>query len=167
MNLLYAPWRDCYTKKIRTSQEDKGDVCIFCQHVEHPEKDEEHLVLGRYEHHYIVMNKYPYNAGHLLIIPYKHKSYLHELSLEVLAEQAQLVAYASKQLMLALKNEGFNIGMNMGKFSGAGIPEHLHAHIVPRWPGDTNFLLTVCDTKQISIDMLTLYKHLSPFFEKE
>ncbi len=165
MKLLYAPWRDCYTKKIKEPASSNDEKCVFCHHAQHPENDEQGLVLGRYKHHYIVMNKYPYNAGHLLIIPYEHKAYLHELSPEILAEQMQLVAFASKQLMAALKNDGLNIGMNIGRVGGAGIPEHLHMHIVPRWAGDTNFLLTICDTKQISVDMITLYKHLQNFFD--
>ena len=165
MKLLYAPWRDCYTKKLQgKDSQEKQPVCVFCHYAQDTSNDNENLILGRYTYHFIVMNKYPYNAGHLLIVPYAHCDNLELLSKEAITECAVLTQKAATLLTTHLKNEGTNIGLNLGKAAGAGIPDHIHTHILPRWIGDTNFLPTLCDTKQISIDMKTMYDTLKPHF---
>ncbi len=169
MNLLYAPWRDSYTKKVKDKDGvHKEGECVFCQlgRGDSADDDKESLVLGRYRHHYVVMNKYPYNAGHLLVVPFKHCAQLSDLLPEAIVEHMILVAKVVELLTESLKCEGINMGMNIGRIAGAGIPDHIHMHIVPRWGGDTNFLPIVCDTKQISVDMVSLYTRLKEAFKK-
>jgi ATP adenylyltransferase len=159
MDILYAPWRTPYTKKAT----ENSDQCVFCQQPK-DNNDDQYLILSRYQFHYIIMNKYPYNAGHLLIVPFEHVDTLSLLSKEALHELIELTEISITILDKVLKNHGTNVGINLGKASGAGIPEHIHTHIVPRWTGDTNFMPVIADTKQISIDMITMFAELKPRF---
>jgi ATP adenylyltransferase len=114
----------------------------------------------------VMLNRFPYNAGHLLILPYAHKAGLNELSKEDRQELTELTNASIEIVKRELTCDGVNIGANLGKAAGAGIPSHLHMHILPRFLGDTNFLPTLADTKQISFDLGKIYTRLKPHFEQ-
>ncbi len=159
MDILNAPWRQKYVEQTHKPRTE----CVFCEILKQ-DTDQENLVLGRYKHNAVLMNKYPYNAGHLLIIPLDHIDTLEGLTPEARAEMMELASAATGIIGKLFKNQGTNIGINMGKAAGAGIPEHLHTHVVPRWHGDTNFLPVIAGTKQISVDMAEMYQQLKPLF---
>lgn len=165
MNILYAPWRDKYAKDVSKNKttDVTANECIFCaQNNEY--KDEEHFILARFKYHLVMLNLYPYNAGHLLILPIAHIANLHEMSKDARVELIELTNASITILKTVTKAEGFNIGVNLGKAAGAGIPAHFHQHIVPRWLSDTNFLPIIAQTKQISINLIDLYNQLKPHF---
>lgn len=139
---LHAPWRMEYIKKTGKPM----DGCIFC---EKPcqNVDNENCLIYRGEHCFIILNAFPYNSGHLMVIPYQHASDLAELPPEALLEMMQLATLATKALKRVMNPDGFNLGMNLGHAAGAGIAEHLHLHVVPRWVGDTNFMTVVANTR--------------------
>ncbi|HRN78470.1 MAG TPA: HIT domain-containing protein [Candidatus Dependentiae bacterium] len=166
MNHLYAPWRSEYSAsvahaKLETTTEKD---CVFCNHLQ-DNADEKHFILKRFKHTFVLLNRYPYNAGHLLILPYQHIATLPELSLEARTELMEVAAHCYTIVKQVLSADGVNMGINFGKAAGAGIPAHLHQHVLPRWFGDTNFLPTLSDTKQISFDLNEVYKKLKPSFE--
>ncbi len=162
MDILYAPWREKYTEKI-TSNMDLNE-CVFCK-INEENLDEKNFVLSRSEHSIILLNLYPYNAGHILVIPKKHTSNIEDLSD---CERNDLFLQTSKsasKLKVILGAQGLNIGLNLGKAAGAGIPEHLHVHCLPRFAGDTNFLPILCNTKQVSFDLVAIYNKLKAHFK--
>ena len=132
---LHAPWRMEYVEQ--TGQ--PSCECIFCAKPQQ-ESDEANLIIHRGTHNFIILNAFPYNNGHLMIIPYQHISVFTELTYESLQEMMQLAQLAVAALQRAMRPDGFNLGMNIGRTAGGGIAEHLHLHIVPRWNGDTNFM---------------------------
>jgi len=124
--------------------------CVFCQKLtDGPDQDEENYVLLRAQHTFAVMNIYPYNNGHLLILPYEHVSRLEDLLPEAQAEMMHMVSYFSRLIREAMKPDGFNVGINVGKAAGAGIDDHIHIHVVPRWLGDTNFMPVIAEMRVI------------------
>lgn len=139
MKSLWAPWRIDYIKG------EKEDGCIFCNKPK-DDNDKENLILYRGKTGYIIMNRYPYSNGHLMAVPYKHTSEIKDLGSE---ERRELMDLTSKciDILGAFDAEGFNVGLNMGRAGGAGIEEHLHFHIVPRWSGDTNFMPVISDVR--------------------
>jgi ATP adenylyltransferase len=156
---LWAPWRIKYVQGLT---EPKG--CFICQSVRSPQDDSKNLVLWRTDKSIVILNRFPYNNGHLLIAPVRHIGDLQEASGEELAEMIKLVRESQKALSLAIKPHGFNVGMNFGRCAGAGLPAHLHIHVVPRWDGDTNFMTVCSDTDVISqslIELLDLLKQVS------
>jgi ATP adenylyltransferase len=161
MDTLHAPWREQYVDETHKPKK----TCIFCENTKEDD-DQNNLILGRYEYNFIVMNKYPYNAGHLLVIPFEHIDSIEQLNTEASNEMMRLIKSSTEILRKELKNNGTNIGINMGKASGAGIPGHLHTHILPRWLGDTNFLPVLAGAKQVSSDITKMYKRLKPLFDK-
>ncbi len=168
MNILYAPWREEYTNATAhgpKGQEGVGpENCVFCPRFSQT-NDEENFILARYQYTCIMLNRYPYNSGHLLILPFEHNGALEDLSIETQKELIQLISHSTVILKKELKAQGINVGINLGKAAGAGIPSHLHVHVLPRWFGDTNFLPTLSETKQVSSDLGKLYKDLSPKFK--
>ncbi|MBN1391817.1 MAG: HIT domain-containing protein [Sedimentisphaerales bacterium] len=152
---LWAPWRVEYIQGLNKS----GD-CFICQDLKEPQDDGKNLVLWRSEHCIVVLNRFPYNNGHLLIAPGRHISDLEEATDEELLELTKLVRETKKALTLVLKPHGFNVGMNFGRCSGAGLPGHLHIHIVPRWDGDTNFMNVCTDTNVVSQSLTELLGRL-------
>lgn len=164
MKHLYAPWRSEYSQSVaQTKQEHTSEEhCTFC--IKLKDDNEEHFILRRFEHNVVLLNLYPYNAGHLLILPYEHVSTLSELSKAARAELMELTTHSTTILKEILKAHGINIGLNLGRAAGAGIPSHLHMHVLPRFTGDTNFLPILADTKQISFDLKDIYKKLKPSF---
>jgi ATP adenylyltransferase len=163
MKQLFSPWRSDYTEHNgRSKQEDATeDECVFCIQLK-SNKDVEYLILKRHKHHAVMLNKYPYNAGHLLILPYAHIADLHGLEQAAHHELIDLVAAYSALLKTKLNADGLNVGFNIGKAAGAGIPSHMHTHILPRFYGDTNFLPTLANTKNIPFDLNELYTRLKP-----
>lgn len=153
MEYLWAPWRMEYIVEV-----EKGG-CIFCQKQE--EKDDEaNFVLYRGKSNLIILNLFPYNPGHLLVAPYRHIPRLEDLTDEELAEHFNMVRKSVKLLTEVLKPTGFNIGLNIGKISGAGLEEHIHTHIVPRWQGDTSFMPVVSNTKVVPEALKATYQKL-------
>jgi diadenosine tetraphosphate (Ap4A) HIT family hydrolase len=158
MENLYAPWRNDYVRG-----KEKGG-CVFCDISAHPEKDDEHTVLYRDEICFAVMNKYPYTPGHFMIIPH-----LHTDSLEALPpEHWQHIALLAQKGVAALKEEfhtnSVNIGMNLGDAAGAGIAEHIHLHLLPRWHKDTNFITVIGDARIYSVDFGEIYRRVKSAF---
>jgi ATP adenylyltransferase len=142
MDRLWAPWRIEYIKKP------KERACILCEIPKKSEKyDRENLLLYRGDKGYIVLNRYPYNNGHLMIVPYRHVQDLLDLDDNEIQELMHLTKLSIKIIRNEMKPEGFNIGINIGSAAGAGIEEHIHIHIVPRWIGDTNFMPIIANTK--------------------
>ena len=153
MNYMYAPWRDAYFS-------DKPEGCVFCNISEHPERDIEHHVLYRDEHCFIVMNRYPYSPGHFMVIPHYHTDAIEELEPAVWLHLSSIVQRCVKMLKVGIGAQGVNLGMNLGKSGGAGIAEHIHYHVIPRWMGDTNFITTIADTRVYGTDFEKIYQHL-------
>lgn len=144
----------------------KNNECIFCFKPE-DKNDEKHFILNRDEFSYVIMNLYPYNNAHLMVVPYNHLSTLQECSTEELNNMMKLVKLSEQVLQKVYNPDGFNIGMNIGEAAGAGIAEHLHIHIVPRWNGDTNFFTTINGTRVIPEDLKVSYKKLKSVFDEE
>ena len=168
MKKLYAPWRSKYVDKNvhqGKSENTQKDECIFCKKIK-ANNDEKHYILKRSKNAAIILNLYPYNAGHIMVIPLQHKKSLEDLSSEVRYEIIDLITKTIETLKKTIKPDGFNVGINLGKHGGAGIPSHLHVHIVPRWNGDTNFLPIISNTKAISFDLNKIYKDLRKSFDK-
>ena len=153
-NILYAPWRDEYV----TNQKIEG--CVFCHISSHADDDKELHVLYRDEHCFIVMNRYPYTPGHFMIIPHKHTDALENLASETWLHMAALAQKGVKLLKEGLNAQGVNIGMNLGKAAGAGIAEHIHLHLVPRWERDTNFITSIGETRVYSTDFEKVYEKI-------
>ncbi|HPY29436.1 MAG TPA: HIT domain-containing protein [Verrucomicrobiota bacterium] len=143
MESLHAPWRIQY---ILAPKPPPADGSLFTQ-IAQSSDDEGNLVICRERTCYALLNRYPYNGGHLMVVPYKAASHLGALTSDELTDLLKLTQRCVEALTQLMKPDGFNIGMNLGKAAGAGIEEHLHLHIVPRWNGDTNFMPVLADTK--------------------
>ena len=152
--ILYAPWRSEYV----TGEKIEG--CVFCHISGHAEDDEKLHVLYRDEKCFIVMNKYPYTPGHFMIIPHRHTDALEELESEVWLHMSALAQKGVKMLKEGFGAHGVNLGMNLGSAGGAGIAEHIHLHLVPRWRGDTNFITSIGETRVYSSDFEKIYRKL-------
>lgn len=157
MDRLYAPWR---TKYITKNGEKKIKGCVFCHAVENINDDEKLGVLHREKDFFVVMNKYPYSPGHIMIIPNLHTANLEDLDPQIFVQISLYAQKGVKMLKDVLNAQGVNIGMNLGKAAGAGIAEHIHMHLVPRWKGDTNFITTIGETRVYSSDINEMYKKL-------
>jgi len=143
MENLWAPWRMSYIKKEANRP---ADSCLFCPIIAEAE-DERDLVAHRAPLSIALLNKYPYNTGHSLILPRRHLAELDELEPDEMLELMETVRLCLRALRRVLKPNGFNLGLNLGKIAGAGIPGHLHFHLVPRWDGDHNFMAVTADTR--------------------
>lgn len=162
MEILWSPWR---TKYIESFSDDKNDnSCFVCEAIEKTEEAKERLVVFRTNSSIVIMNKFPYNAGHLLISPIKHTGTLEELNSDELLDLISTVRFSLKVLEVAMKPHGFNVGINIGRVAGAGLPDHIHFHVIPRWNGDTSFISVISDTKVISQSMDEIYDKLSNLF---
>ena len=158
-DILYAPWRDEYV----TNKKIEG--CVFC-HISDSVEDEELHVLYRDEHCFIVMNRYPYTPGHFMIIPHKHTDKLEELDPVVWLHMSALAQKGVRLLKEGINANGVNIGMNLGKAGGAGIAEHIHMHLVPRWERDTNFITAIADTRVYSTDFEKIFQKIKSLIPK-
>lgn len=166
MKRLYAPWRSPYAESVDRTKEEKASAqeCVFCTKLKQ-KKDNENFIIKRFKYNAIILNRFPYNAGHILIIPLVHKATLDKLSRAARIELMELLALSGPLMQKTFDADGVNIGLNIGKAAGAGIPSHLHFHVLPRWHGDTNFLPTLTDTKLISFDLHTIYEQLKKAFK--
>lgn len=156
---LWAPWRIGYIQALSESSD-----CFICYNLTAPEDNDKNLVLWRCEKSIVILNRFPYNNGHLLIAPVRHIAELEQATEEELIELTKLIRESQKALSLAIKPHGFNVGMNFGRCAGAGLPGHLHIHVVPRWDGDTNFMHVCGDTNVISqslTELLALLRKVS------
>jgi len=161
MNHLWAPWRMEFIEELRN----RTSGCVFCELAE-PGDDRTRLILHRGKFSYALMNKYPYNNGHLLIIPYKHTGLLTGLDSDEHAEMMSMAAHSMEIMKETMEAEGFNCGFNFGKVAGAGITDHIHFHVVPRWNGDCNFLPIIGDTRSMPEYLETTYDRLIGGFKE-
>jgi len=157
MQYLYAPWRTAY---ITDSEKEKIEGCVFCHISAHPELDEKHHVLFRDDVCFVVMNRYPYTPGHFMVIPHRHTDALESLDPDVWLRMSALAQKGVKMLKEGFGAEGVNLGMNLGAAAGAGIAEHIHLHLVPRFQRDTNFITTIGETRVYSTDFRKGYEKL-------
>jgi ATP adenylyltransferase len=159
MDRLWAPWRLSYVTAVPAAPTD----CIFCDAFGSGDAD---LLLFRGLHSYVILNLYPYNNGHLMIVPNRHINTLAGLTLDEQSELMKLARLAEMALTEAYRPQGINVGINLGKAAGAGIENHLHIHLVPRWAGDTNFMTSIGQTRVLPEDLLQTTTRLRPIFER-
>lgn len=159
-DILYAPWRDEYIAGA------KIEGCVFCHISANSDKDAEFHILHRDEFCFVVMNKYPYTPGHFMIIPHLHTDKLEELESEIWLHMAALAQKGVRLLKEGFGADGVNIGMNLGSAGGAGIAEHIHMHLVPRFNRDTNFVTSIADTRVYSTDFDKIYKMIKSLMPK-
>ncbi len=163
MEKLWSPWRSQYIESFKEKKSgSKG--CIFCSAQNDDLNDDQSLLVFRGEKTFTVLNLYPYNNGHLMVVPYRHVSDISELSAKELTEAMTTMQKLVDALRSISSPEGFNIGANLGKVAGAGIADHIHFHIVPRWNGDTNFMPVIGSVKVLSQDLLATKKQLQQYF---
>jgi ATP adenylyltransferase len=158
MERLWAPWR----MKYIGGEQRPG--CLFCRVLENPEDPDASLVVWRPEGAVVMLNKFPYNSGHALVAPRAHRSTLEDLPDDETAQLMRAVQVTLKVLRTTLQPEGFNVGTNIGRAAGAGIPDHVHLHVVPRWNGDTNFMPVLDDVKVINEALEQTAEKLRPAF---
>lgn len=158
MDKLWAPWRMEYILQ------EKPRGCIFCDKPVQ-NRDQENLILHRGSSCFIIMNYYPYNNGHVMVVPYRHLADLSALTAAEQSEMMHLLGQSAAILQKTLHTDGLNVGMNLGKTAGAGIDDHLHFHIVPRWNGDTNFMPITGHTKVLSQGLYESWEMLKPRFD--
>jgi ATP adenylyltransferase len=156
--IIWAPWRMEYILG------EKPEDCIFCLEKDEKE-DRKRLVLYRSALSFVIMNRYPYNNGHIMIAPLKHLPNIEDLDTKTAQDMFQLLQKSIEIIRICLKPEGFNIGVNIGKVGGAGIEEHLHIHIVPRWNGDTNFMPVLGAVRVMPEHLEDSYNKLYPYFK--
>jgi ATP adenylyltransferase len=154
---LWAPWRLAYIKG------EKEPGCIFCNRLARS-TDQEDLILARGERSFVIMNAFPYTNGHLMIVPFDHVSDLEALPDKTLAEMNQLLKSSIVALKKAFGPQGFNVGWNIGRCAGAGVEEHVHEHVVPRWNGDTNFMPVLAGVTVIPDTLADTWRALKAFF---
>ena len=154
MDHLWAPWRNLY---IKDSKKNQGDV--FAE-IAHGSDDEAHYVLARGKSCFAILNLYPYNTAHLMVIPYRATGDLDELGDDELLELMTMLKRMKQAVSAAFRPDGFNVGINIGAAAGAGIEQHLHLHLVPRWRGDSNFMTTTAETRVHPTDLATVYAAL-------
>jgi ATP adenylyltransferase len=159
---LWAPWRMKYIKQLS-----KKTDCFLCDYHKTSEKDAENFVLWRTANCIVTFNRYPYNNGHLLIAPVRHIADLSETTEAEQLEIMKLIIASQKALNLAIDPHGFNVGINLSRCAGAGLPGHVHVHVVPRWDGDTNFMHVCSDTDVISQSMEELYEMMTKISDEQ
>ena len=152
---LWAPWRVEYIQGLS-----EGGGCFICRDLEAPEDDDKNLVLWRSAKSIVILNRFPYNNGHTLILPNRHVKDLKDMTKDERADLFDLLVYVQELMGEVLKPVGYNVGMNLGRLAGAGFPGHLHIHVVPRWKGDVNFMPVLSDTKVISQSLKELCSRL-------
>lgn len=161
MDRLWSPWRGRY---IASGVDSQADECVFCRIASDTEHDEANLVVHRGEQAFVVLNLYPYITGHLMVVPYLHTGEFQSLPKAISDDMMDLAKRGQAVLREVYSPSGFNLGMNIGSAAGAGIADHLHIHVLPRWSGDTNFMTTVGETRVIPEDLTTTYAKIRPKF---
>lgn len=158
MDYLWTPWRYHYVSRAGEKQS-----CLFCAALERG-NDEEMLIVHRARHNFVLLNRYPYTTGHCMVAPYDHVGQLEQAAPETLAEMIHLCQHLQRAFTAEYKPDGYNLGMNLGKIAGAGVADHLHMHVLPRWAGDTSFMTTVGETRLEPEELPTTYKKLKKHF---
>jgi ATP adenylyltransferase len=167
MERLWSPWRSQHIESFKTEDaREAGGQSLFAR-LAAEDRDEENLILWRGERVFVIMNLYPYNNGHLMVVPFREVASYEALSPEEQVEIAHTIDRCLRWLRHALQPEGFNVGMNLGAAAGAGIPQHLHVHVVPRWQGDTNFMPVVGEAKVIPEALRDTYRKLRAAIEAD
>ena len=161
MQRLWSPWRSKY---IASGVDSSATECVLCRIAANPADDATNFVLHRGEHAFVVLNLYPYITGHLMVVPYLHTSEFDSVAKEITDEMMDLAKRAQTALREVYSPSGFNLGMNLGSAAGAGIADHLHIHLLPRWTGDTNFMTTVGDSRVIPEALEITYSKLRQKF---
>jgi ATP adenylyltransferase len=156
MDYLWTPWRYQYMAQVTSG---KQPECIFCDAVAHKD-DAETLIVHRGAKTFVILNRYPYTSGHIMIVPYAHVAELHLCDAETLSEMMQLAQRVEVALCADYKPDGMNLGMNLGRAAGAGVAGHLHLHVLPRWIGDSNFMTVTGETRVHPEDLKTTYERL-------
>ena len=159
MDRLWSPWRYQYV-----SRAEPVAGCVFCN--KPLDDDESALMLFRGTHNFVLLNLFPYTTGHLMVVPYEHVALLEELSEPAAIEMMQLTRVAVRKLRQVYHPEGLNLGMNQGACAGAGIAQHLHMHVLPRWTGDANFMTTIGETRVLPEDLSATWKRLAEAFRQ-
>jgi len=158
MDFIWSPWRYTYVSSAADS-----DSCVFCLDDTRAD-DEERLVLYRGEHSFVIMNLYPYTSGHLMVAPYAHVASITGMEPEQMHELLGLGRRSVEALEATYSPEGFNLGMNLGACAGAGVRDHVHLHVVPRWCGDVNFMTVTGEARVLPEDLHTSFRKLKPLF---
>jgi len=161
MDRIWSPWRYGYVSKASSS-----DPCIFCEKASQ-DRDHENFVLYRGRLNFLLLNLYPYTTGHLMIAPYQHLATLADLAEETLHEMISLARQAESHLRALYKPQGFNLGFNIGECAGAGVAGHVHMHVLPRWPADSNFMTTIGETRILPEALEATYQKLNARFRAE
>ena len=161
MDTLWTPWRSTYMKAKKEKSR-----CVFCDAIARDD-DRETLIIHRAKHCFVILNRYPYTSGHLMVAPYVHVSRLTATGDEVSAEMMRLVRRAETAIESAYSPDGINLGMNLGEAAGAGIEQHIHMHVLPRWRGDANFMTSIGSTRIIPEDLGVTYDRLAAQFKEE
>ncbi|HEV8487184.1 MAG TPA: HIT domain-containing protein [Blastocatellia bacterium] len=159
MEYIWSPWRYKY---VASSDADRG--CVFCR-VQQQGSDRENLIIHRASLNFVILNLFPYTSGHLMIVPYEHTASLASVGEPVTAEMMTLTKKAQVALQAEYRPDGFNIGMNLGQSAGAGVADHIHLHVVPRWAGDANFVSIIGETRVLPEDLATTYDRLEKYFD--
>ncbi|MBZ5578304.1 MAG: HIT domain-containing protein [Acidobacteriia bacterium] len=160
MDYLWTPWRYQYVTKLGEPVD-----CLFCAVAADAPQDREHLVLYRGTRNLVMLNRYPYTSGHVMVVPYEHQATLEDLQDETLVELIRLGRLAEKHLRAVYRPDGLNLGFNIGRSAGAGIAGHVHLHALPRWTGDTSFMTSVGETRVLPEDLDTTWEKLRPVFQ--
>ncbi len=167
MEKMWSPWRSQYIDTFKAKAgKGKRKKKSFLTDAWRSRDDDRNLVVWRGRYCFVIMNRYPYNSGHVMIVPYRQTGDFQELTPEELGEMMRTVQRAIRALHATMHPHGFNFGANLGRVSGAGVDDHVHFHLVPRWNGDTNFMPVLADTKVISEDMLKTLKKLQKAFRE-
>jgi ATP adenylyltransferase len=160
MKYLWTPWRSTYMKQTRVA-----GGCVFCDAAAGSD-DRESLVIYRGQHCFVILNRYPYTSGHLMVAPYAHVSRLSQVNEDAAVEMMRLTRFSEKSLGEVYAPDGINLGMNMGEAAGAGIEQHIHMHVLPRWKGDANFMTSVGQTRIIPEVLSETWDKLHAVFQK-
>jgi ATP adenylyltransferase len=159
MEHIWSPWRYKY---ISSAEAEIG--CVFCK-AQQIGADQDNFIVHRGQKNFVILNLYPYTSGHLMIVPFEHVAWLSETDLATTAEMMELAKRAQIAIQAEYNAEGFNVGMNLGRSAGAGVADHLHLHVVPRWTGDANFVSVVGETRVLPEDLRTTYEKLRERFD--
>ncbi len=163
MERLWSPWRHAYIAAVGADMAE-GAGCILCEVQKNTDDDDKNFVLQRASYNFVILNLYPYISGHLMIAPYDHLGEFDSAPKETTDEMMELAKRCQASLREVYQPQGFNIGMNLGRAAGAGVADHIHMHIMPRWTGDTNFMSTVGETRVLPEDLPTTYRKLREKF---
>ena len=163
MDILWSPWRYAYIKSNDSELVANDNGCVFCGILNNSASDEKNFILYRAEFNFIILNIYPYISGHLMVVPYAHLADLDRAEKKITDELMDLAKSCQTALREVYEPHGFNLGMNFGRAAGAGVAEHFHLHILPRWVGDANFMTAIGETRTIPEDLRTTFDKLKGY----